>query len=63
MCRVGSCFNREIELNEKILILTKFLTNNDFFLNFDNKTEFLNKLNAILNRENKISDVPDWILF
>ena len=63
MYRVTSFFNRVSELNQKILILSKFLTNNDFFKNFDNTTEFLNKLNAILNRENKISDVSCWILF
>jgi hypothetical protein len=57
MYRVTSIFKRVIELNQKILILSKFLTNNDFFLNFDNTTEFLNKLNAILNSENKISDL------
>jgi hypothetical protein len=28
--RVSSCFNRVIELNQKMLILKRFVTNNDF---------------------------------
>ena len=41
MYRVASCFNRVIELNQKMLILLAFVTKNVFFLNFDNKTEIL----------------------
>ena len=40
--RVASCFNRVIELKQKMLILSQFATGNVFFINFDNKTEFLN---------------------
>ena len=40
MCRVVSSYNRVVELNQKMLILSKMLTN-VFFLYFDNKTEFL----------------------
>jgi hypothetical protein len=39
--RVASCFNRVIELKEKLLIVLQFATRNDFFFNFDNTTEFL----------------------
>ena len=31
-----SCFNRVIELNQKMLILLKFLTKNDFLCNHEN---------------------------
>ena len=34
--RVASCFNRVIELNQKMLILSRFLTKNDFLCNDDN---------------------------
>ena len=34
--RVGSCFNRVIELNHKMLILKRFITNNDFVCDDDN---------------------------
>ena len=39
--RVASCFNRVIELKQKMRILLEFVTKNVFFLNFDNKTKFL----------------------
>ena len=39
--RVASCFNRVIELKQKMLILSQFATRNVFFINFDNTTEFL----------------------
>jgi hypothetical protein len=29
--RVGICFNHVIELNQKMLILTRFVAKNDFF--------------------------------
>ena len=32
----ASCFNRVIELNQKMLILSKFLTKNYFLWNHDN---------------------------
>ena len=38
-CRVGSGFNRVIELNQKMLILTRFVTKNDFFSCQDKETE------------------------
>ena len=41
ICRVASWFNHVIELNQKMLIVSKFLTKNSFFLNFVNKIEFL----------------------
>ena len=34
--RVSSCFNRVIELNQKMLILKRFVTNNDFQCDDDN---------------------------
>jgi hypothetical protein len=34
--RVGSGFNRVIELNQKILILKRFVTKNDFLCDDDN---------------------------
>jgi hypothetical protein len=40
MYRIASCFNRVIELKQKMLILLEFVTKN-VFLNFDKKTEFL----------------------
>jgi hypothetical protein len=43
--------------------LIKICDEKSFYFYFDNKTEFLNKLNVILNRENKLSDVSCWILF
>jgi hypothetical protein len=36
MYRVASCFNRVIEMNQKMLILSKFLPKNDFLCNRDN---------------------------
>jgi hypothetical protein len=36
MYRVTSCFNRVIELNQKMLILSKCLTRNYFLCNQDN---------------------------
>jgi hypothetical protein len=36
MWLVASCFNRVIELNRKMLILSKFLTKNDLLCNHDN---------------------------
>ena len=33
---VASCFNRVIELNQKMLILSIFLTKNDFLCNREN---------------------------
>jgi hypothetical protein len=36
MWLVASCFNRVIELNPKMLILSKFLTKNNFLCNHDN---------------------------
>ena len=40
MCRVASCFNRVIELKQKMLILLEFVTK-IFFYEFDNETELL----------------------
>ena len=61
MFRVASCFNRVIELNRKMLIVSKFLTKMLFFFNLAIKLNSLStepfKLNVILSRENKISDV------
>ena len=34
--RVGCCFNRVIELNQKMLILKRFVTKNDFLCDDDN---------------------------
>ena len=34
--RVGSRFNRVIELNQKMLILKRFVTKNDFLCDDDN---------------------------
>ena len=36
MCRVASGFNRVFELRQKMLILSKFLTKNDFLCNREN---------------------------
>ena len=36
MCRVASCFNRVIELNHEMLIISKLLTENNFLCNHDN---------------------------
>ena len=34
--RVGSCFNRVVELNQKMLILKRFVTKHDLLCNDDN---------------------------
>ena len=36
-CRVGSDFNRVIELNQKMLILKRFVTKNDLFISGSRK--------------------------
>jgi hypothetical protein len=65
MYRVASCSNRVIELNQKILILSKVLTKNDYILTIKLNSWSTDpfKLNVILNREDKISDVSCCILF
>ena len=40
-CCVASCFNFLLDLNQKMLILLKIVKKDVFFLDFDNKTEFL----------------------
>ena len=52
-CRVGSDFNRVIELNQKMLILTRFVTNNDFFMSGSRKL----MLNIFENGENNIEHI------
>ena len=54
---MASCFDYLIELKQKMIILLEFVTKKFFFVDFDNKTKFLIKLNVILKTENKISDV------
>ena len=51
--RVGSDFNRVIELNQKMLSLTRFVTKNDFFMSGSRKL----MLNIFENRENNIGHV------
>ena len=41
-CRVGSGFNRMIELNHKMLILRRFVTKNDFFFMSGSRKLILN---------------------
>jgi hypothetical protein len=36
ICRVASWFNRVIELNQKMLIFSKFLTKKDFLCSHEN---------------------------
>jgi hypothetical protein len=67
MYHVASCFNRVIELKQKMLILSQFATRNVSFLILTIKlnswiTDPFN-LNVILNWENKISDVTCFFLF
>ena len=58
-CRVGSYVNRVIELNQKMLILTRFLTKNDFF--FISGSRKL-KLIIFKNGENNIGHFV-WVMF
>ena len=37
MRRVGSCFNRVIELKQKMLILERFVTKNNFLCDDENR--------------------------
>ena len=52
-CRVGSGFNREIELNLKMLILTRFVKKNIFFMSGSRKL----MLNIFENGEINIGHV------
>ena len=74
MYRVTSFFNRVIELNQKILILSKFLTKNVFFFILTYTTElFINKDvsktdetlhdECIFKCRKKISDVSCYLFF
>jgi len=59
-CRVGSYFNRVIELNQEMLILTRFLTKKKFcFMSGSRKL----MLNIFKNGEDKISEESYWVLF